>query len=120
MPKGPEEHKRNWRPRAVWYEMEDDSADNPNLEYMDIKKMKEEWRSRQAEGPEGIGRRLIEGAAREVTPCNHNYGGGLVHFWGNPKMINPCQLTRIDGKWYRRKSCEIVPPTEEWNDAEEE
>jgi hypothetical protein len=89
---------------SSWYELEGESIDN--LEPVS-------WR-RPARPDESVGKRLMRLALEDMRPCDHNYGGGLGHWWGNPRMLSPCELTRIDGQWYRRKSCADVPPVEEW------
>lgn len=54
----------------------------------------------------GVGKRLLQSATEAVDRCDHNWG--MAHFWKNPKMLPPCQVTKIDGVWYRRKDCSFI------------
>lgn len=54
----------------------------------------------------GVGQRLLKGAIEAVQTCEHNWG--MIHFWKNPKMMPPCQVTKIDGVWYKRKDCSMI------------
>lgn len=89
-----------------YIEVDGETPDDPNLEWMDIKKLKAEHRERMKDpekAVESIGQRLIRGATEAVESCDHNWG--WVHWWGNPLMLEPCKITKIDGKWYRRRTC---------------
>jgi hypothetical protein len=55
---------------------------------------------------ESVGERLLRRAMEDTTRCPHNWG--FSHFWRNPKMLPPCQVTKIDGTWYRRKDCSYI------------
>lgn len=90
----------------VFIECEEETPDDPNL----VPFTKEELRPKMIkEGDpefETVGQRLLRGAMEALGPCPHNWG--MAHFWKNPKMLPPCQVTLIDKVWYRRKDCSFI------------
>jgi hypothetical protein len=91
--------------RPMWIECEEEAPDDPNLEWMNIPELKRQYREKR-DDQSSIGSRLLRGAVEAIDRCNHNWG--MTHFWGNPLMYPPCQVTRINGQWYRRKSCDHI------------